>query len=300
MKKLIAVIAALCLLAGGFAYAEAANIIAANFPCYDFVRQITGDAAEVTLLIRPGTEVHTFEPTMADMIAISGADLFVYIGGESDAWADSMLDSLGDGAPVPVRLMECVEEAEAAEHDHEHEHDEPEWDEHIWTSPKNAVKMLRRIEEALCEIRPEQAEAFHANADAYAAQIEQIDAELTAIVAGAARRKLVFADRFPFIYMTRDYGLEYEAAFSSCTSETEPSVQTMLQLIDTVRREEIPVVYTIEMSTGNVARMLAEETGVEILTLHSAQTVTRREFDEGESYVSLMRKNLEAIGKGLN
>jgi len=302
MKKLVAVLAAVCILLCGFAQAEQMRIIAANFPCYDFARQVAGEAADVTLLIRPGMEVHTFEPTTADMLAVSGADLFVYIGGQDDAWADGILKSLGSDAPQTVALMDSVAgcAAEAHDHEHAHDHDEPEWDEHIWTSPKNAVKMVRLLEEAMCAAAPEKSELFRENADEYAAQIEAIDAELTEIVNSAVRRKLVFADRFPFIYMARDYGIEYEAAFSSCASDTEPSVQTLVRLMDVVKGESIPAVYTIEMSTGNIARMLAEETGVEILTLHSAQTVTQQEFDAGETYVTLMRSNLEAIRRGLN
>ena len=160
--------------------------------------------------------------------------------------------------------------------------------------------MVRMIEDALCAAVPEKAATFHANADAYAAQIVEIDTALEELIVGAARRKLVFADRFPFLYMARDYGIEYEAAFSSCASDTEPSVQTMVHLLDVVEKEQIPVVYTIEMSIGNVARMLAEETGAEILMLHSAQNVTKQEFEAGESYVSLMWKNIEAMGKGMN
>lgn len=300
MKKVVSLAICLMLLCA-CALAEQASIVTTNFPCYDLARHVAGDAAQVSMLIRPGLEVHSFEPAPSDILAVGGADLFVCIGGESDVWADSILDSFGADAPKTLKLMDSVALLEA-DHDHEagHDHSELAFDEHIWTSPKNALAMLRSVESALCEVMPEAADQFHINADAYAAEIEDIDAELERIVAEGARRKLVFADRFPFLYMAHDYGIEYSAAFTSCTSETEPSAQTLVSLIQTIATEKIPVVYTIELSTGTIAHTLAEETGVEVLSLHSAQTVTQAEFDGGETYASLMRKNLEAIEKGLN
>ena len=249
---------------------------------------------------RPGTEVHSYEPTPADILAIGDSDLFVAIGGESDAWIDGILGSMGGSAPQSIFLMDSVEALEEEEVEGDEHHHETELDEHIWTSPKNALKMLRALETAMCEALPERAEVFHANADAYAAQIESIDARLTEMIGHAKRREVIFADRFPFLYLAHDYGLSYEAAFSSCTSETEPSAQTLVRLIRAIQADGIPVVYTIEMSNGAIARTLAEETGVEILSMHSAQTVTQAEFDAGESYVSLMEKNLAALERGLN
>ena len=305
MKRIIALtffILCMC----GFACAETLDVVATNFPCYDFARQVAGEAAEIRMLIRPGTEVHAFEPAPSDILTIADADLFVYVGGESDSWADDILESFDD-APKVVRVMDHVSlleeehyEGDGHSHHHHHEHGELALDEHIWTSPKNALQMLRAVEDALCDASPENAETFRANANAYAVQIEALDTELKNIVAGAKRHTLVVADRFPFLYMAHDYGLEYNAAFTSCASETEPSAKKLVELIEAIRADEIPVVYTIEMSAGNIARTLAEETGAEIMELHSVQTVRQTEFDKGESYVSLMRKNLAAIEKGLN
>ena len=299
-KLLVGMLAGMAVLLLGCARAQAAEIVTTSFPCYDFARQIAGDAAQVRMLIRPGTEVHSYEPTPADILAIGDSDLFVAIGGESDAWIDGILGSMGGGAPRSIFLMDSVEALEEEEVEGDEHHHETELDEHIWTSPKNALKMLRALETAMCEAIPGQAEAFHANADAYAAQIADIDARLTEMIGNAKRREVIFADRFPFLYLAHDYGLTYEAAFSSCTSETEPSAQTLVRLIRAIQADGIPAVYTIEMSNGAIARTLAEETGVEILSMHSAQTVTQAEFDAGESYVSLMEKNLAALERGLN
>lgn len=301
MKKFCRVmLMCFALLAACCAFAEGNTVVATSFPCYDFVRQVAGEHCSVELLIRPGTEVHSYEPSPADILKIGQADLFVCIGGESDVWAEDILASFGNDAPPSLHLIECVEGLEAG-HDHGHHGNEDlHWDEHIWTSPKNAVKMVRMVEEALCEVMPEHEADFHANADAYAAQIEEIDVQLAEIVASGKRSELIFADRFPFLYMAHDYGIEYSAAFESCASDTEPSAQTMVTLIQRIMQTKAPAVYVIEMSTGTIARALAEETGVEILTLHSIQTVTQQEFDAGENYVTLMQKNLEAIQVGLN
>lgn len=304
MKKVAAMVFiffVLCI--SGLACAEPLKIVAANFPCYDFARQAAGENADVTMLIRPGTEVHSFEPSPSDILTIGDADLFVYVGGESDAWVDDILESFDDG-PQAVRLMDHVHVLEEVHyegdgHHHHHDHSELALDEHIWTSPKNALQMLRAVEEALCAADPDHKAHYQANVNAYAAEIEVLDAELTRIVAEGARHDLLFADRFPFLYMAYDYGLHYSAAFTSCATETEPSAKKLVELIEIIREEKIPVVYTIEMSTGAIARTLAEETGVEVMEMHSVQTVRQSEFDDGESYVSLMKKNLAAIEKGL-
>ena len=310
MKRWMAALLATALLGTNAALGEGLKVIATCFPCYDLARQTLGDLGEVTMLIKPGMEVHTYEPSPTDILSIGDADLFLCIGGESEAWVDEVLVSMGDGAPEVLRLIDSVQalkeleddEAEGDAHVHGDTDPEgaPDWDEHIWTSPKNAIRMLSATEEALCALAPEQAEAIHANAGAYGEQLSALDARLADIVAGGVRRKLVFADRFPFQYLAHDYGLEVDAAFLSCTSQTEPSARKLMELIDTVIRENIPVVYTIEMSNGAIAQAVCQETGAEALELHSMQTVRLEEFEAGETMVSLMEKNLEAIRRGLN
>ena len=296
MRKLIVLIVAL--LALGMAAGAELNVVATDFPCYDLARQVAGENGSVTLLIHPGVEVHSYEPSPADILAISGADLFVYIGGESDAWADSILAGFDGEGPKALRMMDAVSLLEEEGEDG-HVHDEPEYDEHIWTSPVNAVKMVEAIRDELSGIDPAHADAYAANADSYIGQIEAIDADFRAIVDASETRELVFADRFPFLYFVREYGLDYVAAFPSCTADTEPTPQTILTLIRAVAENHLPAVFTIEMSTQAVARTVAEETGAEILTLHSLQTVTQDEFDAGETWVSLMQKNVEALREGL-
>ena len=302
MKKRILLIAAALLLCGA-AFAEGGlKVTATDFPCYDFARQVVGDRGEVTMLIHPGAEVHSYDPSPSDILSIGQSDLFVCIGGEGDAWVDGILSGFdSDGAPATLRMMDAVEPLEEEEdggHSHE-DGDGPEYDEHIWTSPKNAMRMVQALADRLADIDPENGEAYRANAAAYIAQIDEIDADFEAVVAGGARREVVFADRFPFLYFVREYGLDYAAAFPSCTAETEPTPQILMALIRRVADDRIPVIYTIEMSTQAVAKTVAEETGARILTMHSVQTVTQEEFDAGETYVSLMRKNVSALREGL-
>lgn len=275
------------------------RVVATDFPCYDFARQVAGDRAEVTMLLKPGTEAHAYDPSPADILSIGDADLFVYIGGESDAWADGILAGFDGDGPATLRMMDAVTPIEEAAEARDHAHDGPEYDEHIWTSPRNAEAMVDAVAAALCKIDPDGAEAYRANAGAYRAQIEAIDAEIAGIVEASATKELVFADRFPFLYFVRAYGLDYVAAFPSCTADTEPTPQTILALINAVEEKGLPAVYTIELSTQAVARTVAEETGAKILTLHSMQTVSQAEFEAGETYVSLMQKNVEALREGL-
>ena len=299
MKKILSTLVLLALLALPGVAEGRLNVVAANFPCYDFARQVVGDRGDVTLLIKPGVEVHAYEPAPADIIAIGEADLFVYIGGEGDAWADNILAGFDDGkAPATLRMMDVVTPLE--EEGDDVAHDAPEYDEHIWTSPKNAMAMVAALADTLCALDTANADAYRVAADGYITQIGELDAAFEAVVANGARRELVFADRFPFLYFTREYGLDYLAAFPSCTADTEPTPQTLMLLIQRVVEDHIPAIYAIELSTQAVARTVAEETGAEILTLHSMQTVTQEEFDAGETYTSLMARNLEAVRTGLN
>lgn len=299
MKKILSTLVLLALLALPAVAEGRLNVVAANFPCYDFARQVVGDRGDVTLLIKPGVEVHAYEPAPADIIAIGEADLFVYIGGEGDAWADNILAGFDGGkAPATLRMMDVVTPLE--EEGDDVAHDVPEYDEHIWTSPKNAMAMVAALADTLCALDAANADAYRVAADGYITQIGELDAAFEAVVANGARRELVFADRFPFLYFTREYGLDYLAAFPSCTADTEPTPQTLMLLIQRVVEDHIPAIYAIELSTQAVARTVAEETGAEILTLHSMQTVTQEEFDAGETYTSLMARNLEAVRTGLN
>lgn len=280
------------------------NIVCTDFPCYDFARAVAGDSADITLLIRPGAEVHSYEPSPTDVRSIAECDLFVFIGGESDAWVDDILFSFGLNAPETIRLIDCVQALEEETREgmtvHDHGDGETEYDEHIWTSPVNADVMVKKVCEALCAISPENAERFVENADAYRDEIADIDTDIREIVANAKRHEMVFADRFPCLYFAREYGIDYYAAFPSCSAESEPSAKTMAYLIDKIKEDNIPVIYTIELSNQRTAKVIAEETGAKIRTFYSVQNVSVADFVSGATYVSLMRKNVEVLREGLN
>lgn len=304
------------------------QIVATLFPYYDFARAIAGDRADVTLLLSPGREAHSFEPTPLDAVTISESDVFLYNGGEGEYWVDSMLGAAGENIAVIARMMdyvdaldeEYVEGMQGADgHDHDHEHgshddhddhdhdheedehdsDEVEYDEHIWTSPKNAIKLCRAVADALCAADAENADLYRANCEDYCAQLEALDADLRALRANAVRDLLIFADRFPFLYFCEEYDLHYRAAFHGCSGDTEPSLATLKYLIDKVNDEHIPVVYTIDLSSQKVAEAVSECTGARIERLWSMQTISRTDFDAGETYLTLMQRNYEALKGGL-
>ena len=295
------------------------NVVTTLFPYYDFLRQIAGDRIELTMVVPAGMDSHSFEPTPADMITIQNADILVCNGGAMEQWLDKVLDSFGNGAgPGRVVTMmdyvdtveeEIVEGMEAEEHDHSsdrhsHEHDdghevEIEYDEHIWTSPVNAMKLTEILAGVLQEEDPAHAADYRAGADAYVEKLEALDREIREVVAGGHRRLLVFGDKFPLRYFFDEYGLEYRAAFTGCSTDTEPSAKTIAYLIDKVREDSIPAVYYLELSSHRVAEIIGEETGAEPLLFHSCHNVTRRQFDSGITYLELMEQNVVNLRKGL-
>ena len=320
-KRLFAVLLALTLAAGlcGCADRQRAEdgrlqVVCSVFPYYDFARQIGGDDVDVTLLVAAGKETHSFEPTPLDVITLSEADVFLYNGGESEAWVEDILSAAGENIAVTLPLMpqvsalaeEWAEGMEGAhdEHDHDHDHethdsDDIEYDEHVWTSPVLAKALCQAICDALCQADPAHREGYQARLTDYLAQLDGLDAAFREVVEAGHRRLLVFGDRFPLLYFCKEYGLDYRAAFHGCASDTEPSLATLKYLIDKVEDEEIPVVYTIELSSRKVADAIAETTGAKVLTFHSCQTVSRTEFDGGATYLSLMEQNVEALREGL-
>ena len=307
------------------------RVVCTLFPYYDFVRQIGGDAVDAVLLVPAGRETHSFEPTPLDVITVSEAEVFLYNGGESELWVEEILGAAGENIPYRLAMMDCVEtyreeyaegmqgghdhaHGHEDEHDHEEEHghheedghlhdgheEDIEYDEHIWTSPVNAMALCRAIGDVLCQADPDNAAGYQARLEGYLAELEALDGTFRDIVDGAARKLVVFGDRFPLLYFCREYGLDYRAAFHGCSGDTEPSLATLKYLIDLVEEQHVPVVYTIELSSRKVAQAIAETTGAQVRTFHSCQTVSREEFDGGATYISLMTANAAALKEGLS
>ena len=285
------------------------KIVTTIFPQYDFVRAIAGGtgAVNVRMLLSPGEEVHSYEPTPLDIKEIQNCDLFIYVGAENDVWVDRILENMGDKRPETLRLVDLTETVaeesvegmmEEKGHDHEESREE-EADEHVWTSPVKAAEITEAIAQKMAELDPANADDYLANAQDYEAKILDLDAQFRQIAENAERKILVFGDRFPIRYFAEGYGLDYFAAFPGCSSESEPSASTLAFLIDKVREEEIPVVFSIEFSNGNIARAICESTGAVQRTFNSCHNVTKEQMESGATYVSLMCENLEAVREAL-
>jgi zinc transport system substrate-binding protein len=287
------------------------RIVTTGFPPYDFARVVAGDTAEITMLLKPGAESHSFEPTPQDIISIQNCDLFVYVGGESDVWVENILESIDTSEitilplmstvePVEEEIVEGMEEEEEEEAASEgEEEEEPEYDEHIWTSPANAKKIVDAIAIALSDLDPENAEGYSYNALEYTLELLRLDEALRDVVEESTRNTIVFGDRFPFRYLADTYGLEYYAAFPGCSTETEASAATVAFLVDKIKDEGIPVVFYIELSNEKMANAISEATGAKPMLLHACHNISKEDFDNGATYLELMNKNVEALREAL-
>lgn len=296
------------------------KIVTTAFPPYDFARQLVGDYGKVQMLLKPGSEAHNYEPTPQDMLAIQQCDFFLYIGGEAEDWVEQVLDSVDNPDMQVLALLDCVDgleeevvegmyvrEGSTQDHSHEEEdghnedaHGYGELDEHVWTSPVNVKEISQQITECLIAAMPEHAEEFRQRSNDYEEQLARLDARFQEIVQQGKRHTLFFGDRFPFRYFVEDYGLSYYAAFPGCSSESEPSAATMIYLVDKIRQEQIPVVFTLALSNHKIADTLCQETGAKQLILYDCHNISKEDFQAGETYISLMEKNAESIREALN
>lgn len=279
------------------------SIVATIFPQYDFSRQIAADKAEVSMLLAPGTESHSFEPTTSDILAINNCDIFVYTGGDSDYWIDSLLENADNPDLTIISLMDCVEihhanHSDSEEHNHNHNHSHI--DEHVWTSPVNAISIAEKICEEMCKKDAENSDYYKNNLKEYKAELLKLHEDFKSITESAEKHTLVFADRFPLRYFEEEYFLSHYAAFSGCSDDTEPSAHTVKELIDIVRKENVSTVLKIELSSDSIAKTIQNETGAEIRTFYSCHNISKEDFEKGETYLSLMQKNLETLKLALN
>lgn len=284
------------------------SVVSTIFASYDFAKQIAGENAEVTMLLKPGAEFHSYEPTPKDIITINECDVFIYVGGENDAWVDDILESMDTSNMTIIRMLdlvnkfaeETVEGMEGHEHDEDCEHEDHEgWDEHVWTSPKNAIVICEAIKDALIAIDDVHADSYEANCEKYIAELEKLHLDIEKVVDEADKDVLVFGDRFPIRYFVEEYGLRYYAAFPGCSSDTEASAATIAFLIDKVIEEDIKVVFKIELSSDSMAKTIAEDAGGKVATFNTCHNITSQDFKNGETYVSLMYGNLEALKEAL-
>ncbi len=278
------------------------RIVTTIFPPYDFAQHLVAQLAAVTQLLPPGAESHGYEPSPQDILTIQRCDLLIYTGGENDFWIEEILASMGEDAPETLTLTECVDllEEQAAAGGEESAHHAHELDEHVWTSPKNAARIVEAICARLCTLDPANASPYRANAEVYLEKLYELDAVFVDLVDNAARTEFVVGDRFPFRYLAEAYGLTAYAAFPACGGETEPSAAGIAQLCDKIEAEKIPVVFYIEASNHLVADAIAEATGAKTLRLHSCHNLTKEERERGEDYLSLMWQNAENLKEALS
>lgn len=275
------------------------KIITTIFPAYDFARQVFGDTADITLLLKPGMESHSFDPGARDIVAIQDCDLFIYNGGESDVWVENILDMDDSKSLNTLRMMNSVEalEEEHIEGTEEHDHpdEEEEYDEHIWTSPKNAAKIMASIRDAAIALSPENSEIYEKSANEYIAEINDLDSRFEELLSGEDRY-FIFGDRFPLLYFFKEYGLNYYAAFPGCGSETEPSAQMIAFLTEKLKQDDaVKTVFYIELSNHKLADTLARDTGVPSAEFHTCHNITADDFQAGETYISLMERNYQTL-----
>ena len=326
LKKLIVIALILCVpvlsvCGTGAAYADdgRVRVVATIFAPYDFTREIAGDSANIAMLLQPGADVHSFEPTPQDIIRIQNSDVFIHVGGES--WVQDILASIDTSEMIIIRMMDDVrllyEEiiqgmdytpadsalnynpgwcevcaSEAGSH-------KPVFDKHVWTSPQNAILIVESIARALALSDPDNAYLYARNAADYIARLKALDTAFSDVADSAARNTIIFGDRFAFRYFAYAYNLDYFAAFPGCRGNTEPSAATVAFLIDIVNSENIPVVFHAEMSDKRLANTIAQATGAGVRLLHASHNVTRDEFAEGITYLDLMTQNIEALRAAL-
>ena len=307
------------------------RVVTTIFPEYDWVREILGDKAdnaEVTMLLDNGVDLHSYQPTADDIVKISECDLFIYVGGESDDWVDDALKNAANKNMKVINLLEAlgervkteevVEGMQEEEHDHDHDHEdadehddakehdheeEAEYDEHVWLSLKNAQTLCSAISGVLQQIDPDNKDTYAANASAYIKKLSALDADYQAAVDAAARKTVLFGDRFPFRYLAEDYGLRYYAAFAGCSAESEASFETISFLAGKVDELNLPCVLTIEGVQHKIAETIVRNTAAKnqkVLTMDSMQSTTSKDAANGTTYLSVMERNLSVLKEALS
>ncbi|HEY9574588.1 MAG TPA: metal ABC transporter substrate-binding protein [Lachnospiraceae bacterium] len=335
------------------------SIVCTNFAEYDFARQIAGDKADLTLLLKPGAESHSYEPTPQDIMTIQESDIFMYVGGDSDEWVEEVLESMDTSHMQVFKLMDSVElmeetivegmqeddhdhdhedadhekkeehdhedadhekeddhedadhekeddhdhedaDHEKEEHDHDHGEGSAEMDEHVWTSPVNAIKIVEDLSSEIVRLDSENKSVYEENTKKYVEELKALDKSFRDLIAGAARKEIIVGDRFPFAYFCKEYGLTYYAAFPGCSTDTDADASTVAFLIDKVKSDKIPVVFHIELSNEQMANSIAEATGAKSELLNAVHNISDSDFKAGVTYIDLMNHNVEVLKEALN
>lgn len=283
------------------------KVTASLFPQYDFARQIAGDKAEISILLPPGSESHTYDPSPADILKISSSDIFLYTGKEMEPWADQIISSVQNDKLIIADVSSGIDLIESEHHNHhrgEHNHHEHEHehslDPHIWLDLTLVAKMVDNITSAFCEKDPQNSGYYKNNAENLKQELLELDADFNDMISTSRRKSIVFACRFAHLYFIKRYGFDYISAFDSCSTEAEPSVKKVAKILDFIEKNEIPAVYYEEFSEPKIANSIAEQTGVKTLKFSTLHNVTKEQLESGVTFVELMRENLENLRQGLN
>lgn len=274
------------------------SVVTTIFPYYDFARSVSKGTCDVDMLLKPGSDVHSFEPTPSDILKIRNADLFIYNGGESDEWVDSILESLGDtDKPVVMKMTDYVKPLTEMDADH---HAEDEEDEHIWTSLDNAKTLVSKISDEVSKLDQKNKSVYTKNSLDYIEKISKVQGEIENTVNSSKSKKIVVGDRFPLLYFATEFSLDWECAFPGCSTETEPSLDRLSKLTDTIEKDKIKTILKLEMSENKVADTLADETNTKVRIFYSAESVSKEDFAKNITYVDLMERNNNALKEALS
>jgi len=277
---------------------EKIKVVATLFPQYDFVKQIGKDNVEVTLLLTPGTETHTYDPTPKDIIGINESNLFVYTGIYMEPWAESIATSI-DGNVEIIDVSEGIEHIKE-EHIHNEEEHEHEYDPHVWLDISNAKVMVDNIAKALAGIDSENSKYYLQNAKEYKEKLDELDNNFETMIDNSKRNVICFGDKFSYMYFVTRYSLDYITVYDSCLAEAEPSVSKLLEIEEEIEKENIPVIFYESLSEGKIAKSIAKDTGIKALVFSSVHTVSNEDIQNGATYISVMEQNLENLKIALN
>jgi len=279
------------------------KIVTTIFPQYDIASHISGGKADVTMLLPFGSDIHTYEPSVKDMTDVASCDIFIYNGVETEPWTVSILESIDRDNTVVVDLSENITLLEGDVHEsHDHSEDEHihDYDPHFWTSPRNAVVITDEILSALCTVDETNADHYIMNAQNLKVQLSSLDSELSDMAENYDGTPLYFGGKFAFLYMFSEYGFEHRSPYNGCSDQAEPSIKTIADICEDIEKDRVKYIFTEEMSQSKIAKSIADETGTELLVLHSCHNLSKDEAKAGETYVSLMYKNIANMRKALN
>ena len=281
---------------------EKLKIVATNFPAYDFARAVTKGEADVTMLVKPGAETHSYEnkeesSVFKMMDAVNLMEEETVEGMQEEEEHDQ--DHEGESGEHKEEAADHEDKASEAKSD-SHEEEEVEMDEHVWTSPVNAIQIVKKLDEKISSLDSSKKDVFEKNTEAYVKELEELDKSFREVVDSGKRKEIIVADRFPFAYFCKEYGLSYFAAFPGCSTDTQPAAQTIAFLQDKVKEDGIPVVFHIEMSNEDMVNAICKDTGAKKMLLNAVHNVTDEDFKAGKTYVDLMKPNVEALKEALN